>query len=93
MTAATAHSLLTLEEAAERLGTSVRFLRRLRAERRLPFVKLGKHLRVDSLDLEAFIAAGARTHAEGAAYPQIAVCCTAARLTAVGTAQGRASQK
>jgi excisionase family DNA binding protein len=48
--------LLTLEQAAERLCTSVRFLRRLRAERRLPFVKLGKHLRVDSRDLEAFVA-------------------------------------
>ena len=48
--------LLTLEEAAERLGTSVRFIRRLRAERRLPFVKLGRHLRIDSADLAAFVA-------------------------------------
>ena len=48
--------LLTVEQAAERLGTSVRFIRRLRAERRLPFVKLGKHLRIDSRDLEAFVA-------------------------------------
>jgi excisionase family DNA binding protein len=48
-------ALLTVEQAAERLGTSVRFVRRLRAERRLPFVKLGKHLRIDSADLEAFI--------------------------------------
>jgi excisionase family DNA binding protein len=48
-------ALLTVEQVAERLGTSVRFVRRLRAERRLPFVKLGKHLRIDSADLEAFI--------------------------------------
>lgn len=48
-------ALLTVEQAAERLGTSVRFVRRLRAERRLAFVKLGKHLRIDSADLEAFI--------------------------------------
>ena len=48
--------LLTVEEAAERLGTSVRFIRRLRAERRLPFVKLGRHLRVDTADLDAFVA-------------------------------------
>ena len=48
--------LLTVEEAALRLGTSVRFIRRLRAERRLPFVKLGRHLRVDTADLEAFVA-------------------------------------
>jgi excisionase family DNA binding protein len=52
----TAPTLLTVEQAAERLGTSVRFIRRLRAERRLPFVKLGKHLRIDSRDLEAFVA-------------------------------------
>jgi excisionase family DNA binding protein len=50
--------LLTVEEAAERLGTSVRFIRRLRAERRLPFIKIGRHLRVDSGDLEAFVSAG-----------------------------------
>lgn len=50
-----AGALLTVDQAAERLGTSVRFVRRLRAERRLPFVKLGKHLRIDSVDLEAFI--------------------------------------
>ena len=49
------YSLLTVEQVAERLGTTVRFVRRLRAERRLAFVKLGKHLRVDSTDLEAFI--------------------------------------
>ena len=54
----TAHvNLLTLAEAAERLGTSVRFIRRLRHERRVPFVKLGKHLRIDSRDLDAYIAA------------------------------------
>lgn len=47
--------LLTIDEVADRLGTTTRFVRRLRAERRLPFVKLGKHLRVDSVDLEAFI--------------------------------------
>lgn len=49
--------LLTVEQAAERLGTSVRFVRRLRHERRMPFVKVGKHLRVDSDDLEAYISA------------------------------------
>jgi excisionase family DNA binding protein len=32
-------------------------LRRLRHERRLPFIKLGGHLRVDSRDLEAYIQA------------------------------------
>lgn len=55
-TAAQPARLLTIDQAAERLGTSVRFIRRLRAERRLPFIKLGKHLRIDSGDLEAFVA-------------------------------------
>lgn len=49
-------ALLTVEQAAERLGTGVRFIRRLRHERRLPFLKIGKHLRIDSRDLEAYIA-------------------------------------
>jgi excisionase family DNA binding protein len=50
--------LLTVEEAAERLGTSVRFLRRLITERRIAFVRVGRHVRIDPADLEAFIAAG-----------------------------------
>jgi excisionase family DNA binding protein len=41
-----------------RLGTSVRFLRRLIAERRIAFVRVGRHVRIDPADLEAFIAAG-----------------------------------
>ena len=47
--------LLTVEQAADRLGTSVRFIRRLRHERRLTFIKLGRHLRIDREDLEAYI--------------------------------------
>ena len=56
--------LLTIDQAAERLGTSARFVRRLRAERRIPVVKLGKRIRIDSHDLEAYIAAG-RVDARG----------------------------
>jgi excisionase family DNA binding protein len=47
--------LLTVDQAAERLGTTTRFIRRLRTERRIAVVKLGKHIRIDSNDLEAFI--------------------------------------
>ena len=50
--------MLTVEQAADRLGTTVRFVRRLRAERRIAVVKLGKHVRIDSADLDAYIAAG-----------------------------------
>lgn len=49
--------LLTVDQAAERLGTSVRFIRRLRSEGRIPVVKLGKHIRIDSTDLDQFITA------------------------------------
>jgi excisionase family DNA binding protein len=50
--------LLTVEEAAERLGTSVRFVRRLVFERRVAYVKLGRHVRIAAGDLDAFIQAG-----------------------------------
>jgi excisionase family DNA binding protein len=49
--------LLTVEEAAERLGTSMRFVRRLVFERRIAYVKLGRHVRIAARDLDAFITA------------------------------------
>jgi excisionase family DNA binding protein len=51
-------TLLTVDQAAERLGTSGRFVRRLIFERRIAFVKVGRHVRIASGDLDAFIAAG-----------------------------------
>jgi excisionase family DNA binding protein len=50
--------LLTMEDAAERLGTSVRFVRRLIAERRIAYVKLGRHVRIAERDLITFVATG-----------------------------------
>ena len=50
--------LLTVEEAADRLGTSVRFVRRLIVERRIAYTKLGRHVRIAPRDLETFIRAG-----------------------------------
>jgi excisionase family DNA binding protein len=50
-------TLLSVEQAAERLGTSVRFVRRLIAERRIAYVKVGRHVRLDPDDVEAFITA------------------------------------
>jgi excisionase family DNA binding protein len=49
--------LLIVDQAAERLGTTARFIRRLRTERRIAVIKLGKHIRIDSKDLDAYIAA------------------------------------
>jgi excisionase family DNA binding protein len=50
--------LLTVEEAADRLGTSVRFVRRLIAERRIAYVRVGRHVRIGEADLASFVAAG-----------------------------------
>ena len=50
-------TLLSVEQAAERLGTSVRFVRRLVFERRIAYVKVGRHVRITARDLDAFIAA------------------------------------
>ena len=50
-------TLLSVEQAAERLGTSVRFVRRLVFQRRIAYVKLGRHVRIAGRDLDAFIAA------------------------------------
>jgi excisionase family DNA binding protein len=50
--------LLTVEEAAERLGTSARFVRRLIAERRIAYTKLGRHVRIATRDLDAYVASG-----------------------------------
>ncbi|MET9251592.1 excisionase family DNA-binding protein [Nonomuraea sp. NPDC003709] len=50
--------LLTVEEAAKRLNTSVRFSRRLIEERRIAFIHVGRNVRIPEAALEAFIAAG-----------------------------------
>jgi excisionase family DNA binding protein len=50
--------LLTVDEAAERLGMSARFIRRLIAERRIAYTKLGRHVRIAARDLDAFVASG-----------------------------------
>jgi excisionase family DNA binding protein len=50
--------LLSPQEAADRLSTSLRFVRRLVFQRRIPYVKVGRHVRIAASDLDAFIAAG-----------------------------------
>jgi excisionase family DNA binding protein len=49
---------LNVEQAADYLNTSVRFVRRLIAERRVAFHKVGAHVRLAVEDLEAFVRAG-----------------------------------
>jgi excisionase family DNA binding protein len=50
-------NLLTVEQAAERLG-STRFIRRLIFDRRIAYTKLGRHVRIAEHDLINFVAAG-----------------------------------
>lgn len=49
---------LTVTETAEYLNTSVRFVRRMIADRRVPFHHMGRHVRFALTDLDAWIAAG-----------------------------------
>jgi excisionase family DNA binding protein len=53
-----ADPLLTVEQAADRLATSPRFVRRLIAERRIAFSRIGRHVRISAADVDAFIRAG-----------------------------------
>ncbi len=53
-----ADELLTPVQAGDYLRTGERFIRRLIAERRIPYVKLGRHVRLQRSALDAFIAAG-----------------------------------
>ena len=50
--------LLNVNEVAELLGTTVRFPRRLIEERRIRFVKVGRHVRIPASALAEFIDAG-----------------------------------
>ncbi|HRE00493.1 MAG TPA: helix-turn-helix domain-containing protein, partial [Ilumatobacteraceae bacterium] len=55
MSATTSEQLLDIAGLAERLGVGERFVRRLVNERRIPFLKIGRHVRFDSGDVEAWI--------------------------------------
>ncbi|MET9828466.1 helix-turn-helix domain-containing protein [Streptomyces sp. NPDC006385] len=48
---------LTVAQVADYLGTTERFPRRLIAERRIKFVKVGRHVRIPESALSAFIEA------------------------------------
>jgi excisionase family DNA binding protein len=62
--------LYTVEEAAQGLNTTIRFVRRLVAERRIAFTKVGRHVRIESDVLEAFIAAGRVEPSSGLPHPR-----------------------
>lgn len=53
-----AERLYTVAEAAEVLRTTERFPRRLIAERRIRFTRIGRHVRIPESALADFIASG-----------------------------------
>ncbi len=53
-----AERLLTVPEVAELLSTTERFPRRLIEERRIRFVRVGRHVRIPESALREFIASG-----------------------------------
>ena len=69
-TTATVHELpvlLTIEDVATHLGVTVRHVRRLVAERRIPFIKWGRLLRFDPADLDRWIERSKVLDSEGSA--------------------------
>ena len=53
-----AEQLLSVEAAARRLDTTPRFIRRLIAERRIEYHKVGRHVRISESALAEFIETG-----------------------------------
>jgi excisionase family DNA binding protein len=51
-------SLLSIDQAADWLGTTSRFPRRLIAERRIRYIKVGRHVRIPASALVEFLACG-----------------------------------
>ena len=53
-----ADRLLTVEEAAEKLNTGVRFVRRLIAERRICYTHVGRHVRIPESAVRELVQSG-----------------------------------
>jgi excisionase family DNA binding protein len=50
--------IYTAQEAAQKLGVKERMVRRLVAERRIEFIKVGKHVRISDESIQQFLQAG-----------------------------------
>ncbi|MFF9397701.1 helix-turn-helix domain-containing protein [Streptomyces sp. NPDC014744] len=53
----TVDRLLTVDQVADRLGTGLRFPRRLIEERRITFVKVGRHVRIPESAVDEYVSA------------------------------------
>lgn len=54
--ASSSGDLLTVEQAADYLNITEHFVRRLIRERRIPFLKVGRLVRLRRTDIEAYLA-------------------------------------
>ena len=63
--------LLSIPELAECLGTGVRHVRRLVQERRVPYVKVGKFVRFDPVEISEWLAAGRRPRLDDRPFAEI----------------------
>ena len=52
---ATFPQLIDMETVAQRLGTTLRHVRRLVTERKIPYLKIGHFIRFDACDIETWI--------------------------------------
>jgi excisionase family DNA binding protein len=62
--------LLTVAEAAEMLATSERFPRRLIAERRIRYIRVGRHVRIPESALRELLRAGTVEPLTSVSYPR-----------------------
>ena len=62
--AAAGSRLVNIDTVARRLGVNVRHVRRLVGEHRIPYIKWGRLLRFDTVELERWLDAR-RVHADG----------------------------
>ncbi|MFJ2926709.1 excisionase family DNA-binding protein [Streptomyces massasporeus] len=63
---------LNVDQVAELLGTTVRFPRRLIEERRITYVKVGRHVRIPESAVREFIAANTVQPRRGAVLRGVA---------------------
>ena len=57
--------LLTIDQLAERLGVSIRHIRRLVAERRVPYLKVGWLVRFDPTEIASWLDGSRHSERQG----------------------------
>lgn len=50
--------MMTAQEVADYMSVGIRYVRRLTAERRIAFTRIGRHIRIRKSDVDAFLEAG-----------------------------------